>query len=161
MTPQTDSLALGPVVPSGRGFITLLEAFRATGGTAPGEVVARVLQEHQPGTATSLATLLDTGQVFGLAWRSSLWIPMFQFAADDLAVKPGAQEVRAELPPGWSGWTLACWFAKGNPLLEGQRPADALDSDLAAVLRAARSLQPGDSSPPVELREAVTLGEYV
>jgi hypothetical protein len=73
-----------------RGFVALLEAFRTTGGTAPG-----------------LANLIHTGQVFGFEWCASLWIPMFQFAADDLALKPGAQRVRAELPPLWSGWQLA------------------------------------------------------
>lgn len=127
-------------VPGCCGFIALLEAFRATGGTAPGEIVVRLLEEHQVGKAISLAKLIYTGQAFGFEWRDSLWIPMFQFDADDLALKPGAQSVRAELPSPWSGWMLASWFAGPNARLDGRSPADVLDSDLDAVMRAAQSL---------------------
>ena len=126
--------------PSGRGFIALLEAFRATGGTVPGEIVGRLLEEHEVGNAISLAKLIYTGQVFGFEWRASLWIPMFQFDADDLSLKAGAQRVRAELPSLWSGWTLASWFAGPNARLDGRSPADMLDLHLDAVMRTARSL---------------------
>jgi len=139
------SLACLPSSPSGRGFIALLEAFRATGGTAPGEIVARLLEERQVGAAPRLAQLAESGQIFGLEWRSSLWIPMFQFKADDLALKPASQSVREELPSWWSGWDLACWFAQGNEGLDGRRPVDLLDTELAAVLRAAQALQHGSS----------------
>ena len=127
-------------VPSGRGFIALLEAFRATGGTAPGEIVGSLLEEHQVGDAVSLTKLVCTGQVFGFEWRASLWIPMFQFDADDLSLKAGPQRVRAELPPLWSGWTLASWFAAPNARLDGRSPTDTLDSNLDAVLTSAQSL---------------------
>lgn len=53
------------LVPRGRSFITLLEAFRATGGTVPGEIVGRLLEEHQVGKAVSLAKLIYAGQAFG------------------------------------------------------------------------------------------------
>jgi hypothetical protein len=133
-------------VPNGRGFIALLEAFRATGGTAPGEIVGRLLEEHQAGTAVSLAKRIYTGQVFGFEWRASLWIPMFQFDADDLSLKGGAQQVRAALPALWSGWAVASWFAAPNALLGGHLPANRLDPDLDSVLRAARSLNPAVAS---------------
>jgi hypothetical protein len=125
---------------SGRGFIALLEAFRMTGGIAPGDVVGGLLEDHQAGDSVSLAKLIFTGQAFGFDWRENLWIPMFQFNADDLALKVGAQSVRAALPALWSGWLVAAWFAAPNALLEGRRPADMLDSDLETVTRAARSL---------------------
>jgi len=128
-------------VPSGRGFIALLEAFRATGGTAPGDILGRLLEEHQVGDAVSLAKLIYTGQAFGFEWRDNLWIPMFQFDAKDLALKASAQSVRAELPSLWSGWTLASWFAGPNARLDGCRPADVLDAEFNAVLGAARSLE--------------------
>ena len=128
-------------VPRGRGFIALLEAFRATGGTAPGEIVGRLLEAHQIGDAVSLAKLIYTGQAFGFEWRDSLWIPMFQFDANDLALKASAQRIRAELPPLWSGWNVATWFAATNARLEGRSPADRLDSNVEAVMRAARLLE--------------------
>ena len=137
-------------VPSGRGFIALLEAFRASGGTAPGEIVDRLLEEHQVGDAVSLAKLIYTGQVFGFEWRACLWIPMFQFDADDFALKARAQRVRWELPSLWSGWTLASWFAAPNARLDNRSPADVLDPDLDAVMRAARSLE-SDVEPAFQL----------
>lgn len=143
-------------VPNGRSFIALLEAFRATGGTAPGEIVGRLLEEHQVGNAVSLAKLIYTGQAFGFEWRDSLWLPMFQFDANDLTLKTSAQSVRAELPSLWSGWMLASWFAGPNAQLDGRSPADVLDSDPDAVMRTARSLDSVDANslPPPHAQRA-------
>jgi hypothetical protein len=134
--------------PNARGFVALLEAFRATGGTAPGEIVGRLLDEHQVGHAGSLARLVDTGQVFGFEWRASLWIPMFQFNPDDLALKAGAQRARAELPPQWSGWRVASWFVAPSARLDGRCPADVLDLHLESVLQVARALHPHEGLQP-------------
>jgi hypothetical protein len=153
-------LRVGSDVPNGQGFIGLLEAFRATGGTAPVEIVGHLWEEYQMSRANSLAMLLDSGQIFGFEWRASLWIPMFQFAAHDLALKAGAQRVRAELPPLWSGWNLASWFALSNARLDGRCPADMLDADLEAVMRAARSPASVDASamaPERRLHEIAAL----
>jgi len=148
-------------VPSGRGFIALLEAFRATGGTAPGEIVGRLLEEHQVGNAVSLAKLIYTGQAFGFEWRDSLWIPMFQFDANDLALKASAQNVRAELPSLWSGWQVASWFAAPNARLDGHSPADRLDSDLEAVVQAAQALESVDEFSAQLVRRAHEVAAHV
>ena len=140
--------------PSGSGFIALLEAFRPTGGTAPDEIVARLLEEHQVGISVSLAKLIYTGQVFGFEWRTSLWIPMFQFDADNLTLKARPQQVRAELPPLWSGWMNASWFASPNVWLDGRSPAEMIDSDIDAVLRAAQSLTWAEEFPRSMVRRA-------
>jgi Protein of unknown function (DUF2384) len=140
-------------VPSSRGFMALLEAFRTTGGTAPGAIVGRLLEEHQAGNAVSLAKLVYTGRAFGFGWRANLWIPMFQFDANDLVLKAGVQGVRAELPSLWSGWHVARWFAQPNVRLDGHSPADRLDSHLDAVMQAARSLPSIDeASAPLARR---------
>jgi len=150
-TPVSGCLQTPPQQPNAHDFIALLEAFRATGGAAPGDIMGSLLEEHQVGNVVSLAKLIYTGQVFGFEWSASLWIPMFQFDADDLALKAGAQRVRAELPSLWSGWNLASWFAAPNAQLDGRSPADMLDPDLDAVLQSARSLESveGFSRPPV------------
>jgi hypothetical protein len=127
-------------VPSGRGFIAMLEAFRATGGTASGEVASRLLESHQVANTDSLVDLIFTNQVFGFEWRSKLWIPMFQFDLEDLSLKLGAQQVRAALPSLWYDWVLASWFAMPNTYLDGYRPVDLLESDFDAVLGVARSV---------------------
>ena len=131
-------------MPSGGGFVALLESFRATGGTAPGDIVGWLLEEHQLGNVVSLAKLIYTGQAFGFEWRDSLWIPMFQFDANDLVLKASAQGVRAELPPLWSGWNVATWFAAPNARLDGRSPADRLDLDMKAVVQAAQALECAD-----------------
>ncbi|MEO8299928.1 MAG: hypothetical protein ABI574_19220 [Burkholderiales bacterium] len=138
--------------PSGRGFVTLLEAFRASGGTAPGDIVARLMEDHHTGEAVSLAKLVHSGQVFGFEWRSSLWIPMFQFNADDLSIVSASQLVRGELPEFWSGWAVAMWFATPNWRLEDRRPVDLLASDLTAVLHAAESSWSADGGGHLQVR---------
>ena len=136
----SDLTEAGLEVPSGRGFIALLEAFRATGGTAPGEILGRLLAEYQFGHTVSLAKLIYSGQVFSFEWRSSLWIPMFQFEARDLTLCSGAQQVRTNLPSMWSGWNIASWFASANAQLNASRPVDLLATDFQAVMRAASLL---------------------
>lgn len=148
-------------LPSGRGFVGLLEAFRASGGTAPGEIVDRLLQEHGVGDAAGLTRLIGTRQVFGFDWRGSLWIPMFQFETDDLAIKDGARRVRAELPLRWTGWALATWFAGPNARLAGRSPAAALGVDLDGVVRAARSLASVDALPPQPARRSHEVAAHV
>jgi hypothetical protein len=153
--------ASGLQVPGGRSFIALLEAFRATGGTAPGDIVGRLLEEHQAGGLGSLARLIYSGQVFGFEWRASLWIPMFQFDVDDLALKAGAQQVRAELPSLWPGWTVAAWFAQPHALLRGHSPVDMLDVDLDAVMQAAKGLQSDPEFALAPPRRAHELASHV
>lgn len=138
--------------PDGRGFIALLEAFRSTGGTAPGEALGPLLQAHRPGHAVDLARLLGTGQLFAFPWRAGLWVPMFQFDAADLSPRAGAQRVRAELPPQWTGWALASWFAAANDRLDGRRAVDVIDLDLAAVIRAAQGQAPAGEAPRTAVR---------
>jgi len=154
-------LVSGLAMRNGSRFIALLEAFRATGGTAPAEIVCRLREARQVGHALSLAELIANDQIFGFEWRASLWIPMFQFDAADLALNAGAQRVRAALPSLWSGWTLACWFAAANARLDERSPADLLDTDLAAVMRAARELQSADDSLPRPKRSAQQAAAHV
>lgn len=125
--------------PSSAGFAALLSAYRSSGGTARGDDLARLLADHHRGDYVSLARLIVAGDVFGFEWRQTLWIPMFQFDARDLAIKQGARQVLAELTADFDGWALAAWFANGNTWLGGHRPVDLLDRDLPAVLDAARA----------------------
>jgi hypothetical protein len=128
--------------PSSRGFIAMLEAYRATGGLAPGNFLKQSLQEHQRGDLARLARLIVDRRIFVLDWRGDSWIPMFQFDVHDLSCKAAPALVRAELTGLFSGWAVAAWFAQPNALLEGRRPVNLMESDLAPVLHAARSLAP-------------------
>ena len=125
--------------PSGFGYSALLAAFRASGGIARGDDLARLLEYLDRGDFISLARLIAERKVFGFAWGETWWIPMFQFELHDLSLSARAQAVVAELSGAYNGWPLACWFAEPNDGLRQRRPVDLLRSDLPAVLEAARA----------------------
>lgn len=126
-------------LPTSRGFAALLAAYRATGGTARGDDVARLLEDYGIGDFIGLARLIAGGEVFGFEWRNTLWIPMFQFELRDLSVKPAAQQVLKTLGDGFEGWSRAAWFARPNSSLKNRAPVDLLATHLPDVLDAART----------------------
>ena len=126
-------------VPDNREYSALLAAFRATGGVARADDLARLFECLHAGNYISLARLIATGSVFGFSWRETVWIPMFQFELRDLSLNPQSQSVLDELAGAFSGWSLASWFAQPNAWLNQRRPVDLLRLDLAAVLQAARA----------------------
>jgi hypothetical protein len=52
--------------PSSRGFIALLEVYRARGGMAPGNFLCQTLQEHQRGDLGELVGLIGDRRIFVL-----------------------------------------------------------------------------------------------
>lgn len=144
--PSPSSATLSPAVddaieelPTRRGFAALLSSYRASGGTARGDDVARLLEDHGLGNFMGLARLIATSEVFGFEWRSTIWIPMFQFNLHDLSVRPSAGKVLAELGAGFDGWARAAWFAQPNSWLQRRKPVDLMSSALPEVLTAARA----------------------
>lgn len=134
--PRDDSIG---EVPSSSGFAALLAAFRATGGTARGDDVARLLEDHGIGDFIGLARLIAGAEVFGFEWRNTLWIPMFQFELRDLSVKPAARLLLEALGDGFEGWSCAAWFARPNSWLNQRAPVDLVATHLDEVLEAART----------------------
>ncbi|MFM9925233.1 hypothetical protein VLK31_19740 [Variovorax sp. H27-G14] len=128
-----------PAAPGTRAFLHLLEAFRASGGTAPGDAMSEMMKDHRRGDLVTLARLIVSRQVFGFGWRGSLWLPMFQFDPADLSVAFAPQAVRLELPDALDGWAVACWFAEPHEVLGGHLPVDLVGNDLRAVRDAARA----------------------
>ena len=127
------------VLPKDRDFVAMHAAYRASGGMARGDDLARLLEDRRRGDFASLARLIVAGEIFSFEWHHSVWVPMFQFELRDLSTKAAPRQVLAELSHGFDGWTLAVWFARPNPCLNGQRPVDLLDSNLPAVLDADRT----------------------
>lgn len=126
-------------LPSDRDFIAMLSAYRATGGIARTDDLARMLNEHRRAGLDALAGLIAAGTVFGFEWGSDFWLPMFQFEPRDLSLKPAPRQVVAELADEFDGWGLAVWFAHPNCWLQDRRPVDLLNSQLSQVLEAART----------------------
>lgn len=133
-------MVIANIVPSAGGFVTLLEAFRPSGGTAPAEVLSGLLadrQDVQDVQLGRLSALVRSDEIFGFNWRNGTWIPMFQFDADGRSISLAPRSVRALLPVAWSGWTVATWFTLPNDRLKGARPIDMLTLDPVAVTRCA------------------------
>jgi hypothetical protein len=122
-----------------REFAALRVAYRATGGVACGDDLARLLEDQRCGDFVSLARLIASRDIFGFVWQHAFWVPMFQFDLRDLTIKSGPRRVLAELAAEFDGWALADWFVRASSWLNGQRPVDLLDSDLPSVLKAARA----------------------
>ncbi len=145
--------------PNGKDFVVLLEAFRATGGTAPGEFLSRLLEELNISNDVSLDNHIQMGNIFGFEWRGRIWIPMFQFDTEDLSLKVEAQLVRSALPASWGGWVLASWFAAPQPSLNNHCPADMLDIDFDAVMRAAHQVHASEGFEPAHVQRIHQLAE--
>lgn len=120
-------------------FHGLRAAYRPSGGLARGDDLARLLEDRQQGDFVSLARVLVGREVFGFKWHDALWIPMFQFELRDLSIKIAHRPVLAELAPVFDSWSLADWFARPNAWLCKQSPVQVLESNLPAVLAAARA----------------------
>lgn len=127
--------------PCDHDFAMLRKAYRASGGIARGDDLARFLSEHHSGDFVSLAMLILEGDLFAFQWQQTFWVPMFQFDLSDLSVKPNpnAGQVLTELAGEFDGWALALWFAEPNHWLQGARPVDVLNANLPDVLQAART----------------------
>lgn len=119
-------------------FEAMFAAFQGSGGIARDDDLARWLGRPGGGESSRLSALIASGQVFGFDWHGTFWVPMFQFDRGSLSLKPGCGVVVAELKTVFDGWELARWFAQPNSSLDGRLPVDVVDSDLSAVLCAAR-----------------------
>jgi hypothetical protein len=126
-------------LPSAAGFVRLRAAYRASGGTARSDDLARLLEDCRNTDFDGLTRLIVSGEAFGFDWNHLFWVPMFQFDLNDLTLKKGSVQVLAELATSFEGWTLAAWFVQRNSWLNHSRPVDLIDSHLHEVLEAARA----------------------
>lgn len=124
--------------PTSLGFVALLSAYRATGGTVRADDLSRHVRSEEPGHLTNLARKLVSGVILSFAWRQTLWVPLFQFEAGSSTVRPSVARVMDELHGAFDGWEIAVWFVQPNSWLQAQRPLDLLGKQDAEVLQAAR-----------------------
>lgn len=119
-------------------FVALQAAYRRHGGIAPGDLLASSLDRAGRGGYVDLARCIVAGDLFSFRWNDAFWVPMFQFDPVLLTLRAAPRRVLAELHGVLDGWDIAHWHVRARDDLHGQRPLDLLDTDLNAVLAAAR-----------------------
>ena len=119
-------------------FVSLLKAYRPSGGLAQGDELATRLHIDGGGGYARLARWIVGRQVFSFAWHEQFWLPLFQFNPGDLTLHSGLRPVLAELGAVMDGWALAHWFVQPNDALQGQTPVLMWSSDWPEVFQAAR-----------------------
>jgi hypothetical protein len=126
-----------PANESDHAFIRLLDLYRSSGGLARAQEVFTMFKSHNDLGAGTLARWIARRSVLCLQWSADVWLPLFQFDHQCMAIKPAMQPIFTALNPVFTPWELADWCVQPLSCLDGQCPANALDSNPNQVLRAA------------------------
>ena len=126
-------------MPRDAAFVALQVAYRSRGGLASGEELAVSMSRTGGDGYVALARRLVAGQLFSFRWHDRFWVPRFQLHPVSMAPRAAPVAVLDELFGVFDGWSLAHWFVHRHDDLDGERPLDLLDTDLPAVLAAART----------------------
>lgn len=120
-------------------FVSLLNAYRASGGLARANEVAAQFQRRSNQGIPVLGGWLIRRHAIAFEWHSKLWMPLFQFNPSDMTLRAGLADILAELVVVYNDWEVANWFAQPNPWLSEGLPADVLAVAAPQVLWAARA----------------------
>ena len=119
-------------------FVSMLPAFRATGGLATGDEVGAKLERLQHDGMSKLARSVAAGELICFDWHNSIWLPMFQFDPQTLEMTAVVHQIFCELSGSMDGWEVTQWFARPHAALGNAMPIERLDISLEALLNAAR-----------------------
>lgn len=120
-------------------FVALRAAYRGHGGIAQGDSLAASMGRAGHGGYVGLTRRIVAGELFSFRWNETFWVPLFQFEPVHLTLRAAPRRVLNELHGVLDGWAIASWFVRAHEGLRQQRPLDLLDSDIDAVLAAARA----------------------
>lgn len=120
-------------------FSALANAYRRRGGLATGDEVLRLMRGRVAQPISALARSMVSGQAISFSWQSCVLLPMFQFEPSTMSLRSGPRQVSLEIRGVFDDWDLAQWFVEPNSWLHDATPIDLMESDLAAVLQAARA----------------------
>lgn len=118
-------------------FIGMLESYRSSGGLARAQEVFTLFKSRSNLGVETLARWMAQRTVLSVEWHADVWLPLFQFEREHMALKPALEPVLAALNPVFTPWELAHWCAQPHRWLHGDSPANTLDRDATQVLRAA------------------------
>jgi len=120
-------------------FVSMLPAFRATGGLATGDELGVKLDRLQHAGMSNLARKVAGGELICFDWHNSLWLPMFQFNPQTLEMDAMVHQIFCEISGIMDGWEITQWFARPHAALGGAMPVERLNGSVEALLNAARS----------------------
>jgi hypothetical protein len=125
--------------PAAAQHITMVDAYRRTGGLISGAEVALLLRRYSTQPLSLLARWIVTRRVVSYVWQAEILVPLFQFDRYDMSVRRDTSQVVDELADTFDDWELAAWFAQPNSWLQDAAPVELIDVDQPAVLQAARA----------------------
>lgn len=130
--------AFAPVGTRSAEFVALLPLFRATGGLATGAELRARCERMRPDGLSDLARRIASGELISFEWNASRWLPMFQFDRQTMEMTQGSRAIVRELGDFLNGWEITKWLAAPHSALGGLMPLEALTTDLAGAIDAAR-----------------------
>ncbi len=128
-----------PGVAVDQSAVAARRAYAAGGGIMDGDTITSLVREHSSQPISRVARWIVGREVVQFRCLADTLFPLFQFDLATMSIRPGAQRVIAELAPAFDDMELAQWFVRRNTCLAGAMPVDLVDSQLPAVLAAART----------------------
>ena len=111
---------------------------RASGGLLGADDIVALLMERMDQPISRLAHWIVDREVLGFQWQGRMVLPRFQFDLSTMTPCPSVAAVLRELVPALSDWEICVWFVTPNAWLADASPFEAMASDAAAVVDAAR-----------------------
>lgn len=119
-------------------YLEIENEFRASGGVISSEEVVALLMERTDQPISKLARWIVDRHVIGFEWQGRTVLPRFQFELSTMTPRPAVRTVVGELILAMTDWEICLWFVTPNAWLADALPLDAIASDAAAVVDAAR-----------------------
>lgn len=127
-------------------FVSLLSAYRTTGGLVRGEDVAQHMTRQGNDGYIALARLIVAGDVLHFRWAGTVWLPLFQFNRPALDVRSEVSKVLSELRTVMDACELTLWFVTPNAWMGRPKPIEMVSSspvELYSAVRADRFISRG------------------
>jgi hypothetical protein len=117
----------------------MVQVYERVGGLARSDELLFMLRRRTSQPLSMVARWIVDRRVVSFEWQAQRFLPMFQFDLADMAIQPGTAAVLAELTGIFDDSEVAAWFAERSAWLQGRIPVEVLESDVQAVVDAARA----------------------
>jgi hypothetical protein len=116
----------------------IMNGFRASGGVISADEAVTLLMRRTDQPISRLARWIVDREVISLEWQARTVLPRFQFDLPTMTPRTSVSTVFRELIPALTDWEICLWLVTPNAWLANTSPLDAIASDPAAVVDAAR-----------------------